>query len=149
MWELGHKEDWALKKWCFQIVVKKIKPVNPKGNHPWIFIGRTDAEAPILWLSDVKNWLIGKDPDAGKDYRQEEKGTMEFMMVGWHHELYGHEFDQAPWVGDGQWSLACWSPWGHKKSDMIEGLNWTEHICHIFLSHSSADGYLVSTSWLL
>jgi len=81
MWELGHKEDWALKKWCFQIVVKKIKPVNPKGNHPWIFIGRTDAEAPILWLSDVKNWLIGKDPDARKDWRQKEKGEDEDDMV--------------------------------------------------------------------
>ena len=88
---------------------KEIKPVNPKGNQPWIFIGRTDAEAepPILWPKDVKNWLIGKDPDAGKDWRQEEKGTTEDEMVGWHHWLDGHEFEQSPGVGEGQGSLAC------------------------------------------
>ena len=109
---------------------KEIKPVNPQGNQAWIFIGRTDAEAetPILWLSDVKNWLIGKDPDAGKDWRQEEKGTTEDEMVGWHHWLDGHEFQQAPGVGDGQGSLECCSPWGHKESDMTEWLNWIELI---------------------
>ena len=94
MWELDHKEGWVLKNWCFQIVEKalespldskEMQPVNPKGNEPWIFIGRNDAEAPILWLPDVKTWLIGKDPDAEKDWRQEEKGTTEDEMVGWHH----------------------------------------------------------------
>ena len=103
MWELNHKEDWALKNGCFQAVVlekilenpldsKEIKPVNPKGNQPWIFIGRTDAEALILWPPDVKGWPIRKDRDAGKDWRQEEKGTTEDEMVGWHHRLDGHAF---------------------------------------------------------
>jgi len=114
MWELDHKEGWALKNWCFRIVVlektletpldSKIKQVSYKGNQSWIFTGRTDAEAeiPILWPPDVKNWLIWKDPDAGKDRRQEEKGTTEDEMVGWHHRLDGHEFDQAPGDGEGQ-----------------------------------------------
>ena len=118
MWELGHKEGWAPKNWCFWTVVleetlesslycKKIKPVNPEGNQSWIFIGRTDAEseAPILWPPDLKNWLTGKDPDAGKDWRQ-EKGTAEDEMVAWHHWLDGHEFEQAPGTDDGQGSLA-------------------------------------------
>ena len=106
MWELDHKESWVLKNWCFWTVVlektlkspldcKEIKPVYPKGNQSWIFTGRTDAEAetPIFWPPDVKNWLIRKDPDAGKDWRQEEKGTTEDEMVGWHHRLNGHEFE--------------------------------------------------------
>ena len=94
----------------------------------WIFIGRTDAEAetPILWPPDAKNWLIGKDPDAGKDWRQEEKGRTEDKMVRWHHWLDGHEFGWTPGVGDGQGSLACCSPWGHKESDTTEELNWVE-----------------------
>ena len=133
MWELDHKELWELKNWCFWPVVlestfespldrKKIKPVNLKGNQSWIFFGRTDAEAvtPILWPPDVKNWLIGKDPDAGKDWRQEEKGMTEDEMVGWHHWLDGHEFEQAPGVGEGQESLACCSPWCYKESDTTE-----------------------------
>ena len=108
MWELDYKESWALKNWCFLTMVlektleslldcKEIKPVNPKGNQSWIFFGRTDteAEAPILWPPDVKNWLIGKDSDPGKDWRQEEKGTTENEMVGWHHRHNGHEFEQA------------------------------------------------------
>ena len=97
----------------------KIKPVNPRGNQSWIFLGRTDAEAetPIFWPPDVKNWLIGKDPDAGKDWRQEEKGTTEDEMVGWHHRLYGHEFEQTPGAGDGQGSLACCSPCGRNVLD--------------------------------
>ena len=101
-----------------------IYPVHPKGNQSWIFTGRTDAEAeaPILWAPDAKNWLR-KDPDAGKDWRREEKGTTEDEMVGWHHRLDGHEFEQAPGVGDGQGSLASCSPWGHKESDMTEQLN--------------------------
>ena len=104
-WELDHKESWVLKNWCFWTVVLektlespldcKINPVNPKGNQSWIFIGRMDAEAkaPILWLPDTKNWLIGKDPDAGKDWGQVEKGTTEDEMVGWHHRLNGHDFE--------------------------------------------------------
>ena len=133
MWELDHKEGWALKDWCFWTVVlektldgpldcKDIKPVHHKGIQSWIFIGRTyaEAEAPILWPPDVKSWLIRKDPDAGKDLRQEEKGTTEDEVVGWHHWLDGHEFAQALGVGKGQGSLACCSPWGHKESDMTE-----------------------------
>ena len=135
MWELDHKEGWVPKNWCFWTLVlnktlespldcKEIKPVNPKGNKSWIFIGRTDAEAegPILWLPDVKNWLIGKDPDAGKDWRQEEKGTIEAEMVGCHHWLNGHEFEQTLRVGEGQGSLVCFNLWGYKESDMAE--NW-------------------------
>ena len=114
MWELDHEESWAPKNWCFWTVVlektlespldcKEIQPVHPKGNQSWIFTGRTDAEAetPILWPPDVKNWLIGKDPDAKKDWSQEEKGMTEDEMVGWHHWLNGREFEQAPGVGDG------------------------------------------------
>ena len=134
------KKSWALKNWCFWNVIlektlessldcKEIKPVNPKGNQSWVFIGRTDAEAetPILWPPDVKNWLFGKDPDAGKDWRQEEKGTTKDEMVGWYHRLDGHEFKQAPGADDGQGSLACCSPWAHEESNMTEWLNWTEH----------------------
>ena len=105
MWALDYKESWLMRNWWFWTVVlektlespldcKEIKPVHPKGNKSWIFIGRTDAtaEAPIIWLPDAKNWLIGKDPDAGKDWRQEKKGMTEDKMVGWHHQLNGHEF---------------------------------------------------------
>ena len=134
MWELDHKEGWALKNWCFQTVVlekilhspldsKEIKPVNVKGNRSWIFIGRTEAEVPILQPPDEKSWLIGKNPDAGKDWRQEEKGTTEDEMVGWYHLLNGHKFQQAPQDGEEQGSLECYSPWGHKKLDMKKWLN--------------------------
>ena len=128
----------APKNWCFWTVVlektlespldcKEIQPANPKGDQSWIFIGRTDAEAETnTWLPDAKNWLIGKGPDAGKDWRQEEKGMTENEMVEWHHQLDGHEFEQAPGVGEGQGSLACCIPWGHKESDTTEQLNWTE-----------------------
>ena len=104
---------------------KEIEPVNPKGNQSWIFIGRTDAEAetPILWPPDVKNWLVGENPDAGKDWRQ-EKGMTENEMVGWHHQLNGHEFEQAPGVGDGQGSLVFCSPWVTKNQTPLR--NWTE-----------------------
>ena len=107
---------------------KEIQLVHPKGDQSWIFIGRTDAEAeaPILWPPDAKNWLIWKDPDAGKDWRQEEKGTTEDEIVGWHYWLDGHEFEKAPGVSDGQGDLVCCCPWGHKESDMTEQLNWTE-----------------------
>ena len=137
MWEMDHKEGWAPKNWCFQTVVlektlespldcKEIKPVNPKRNCSWIFIARTDVEAdtPILWLPDVKIWLIRKDPDVGKDWRHEQKGVTEDEMVGYHHWLDGHEFEKAPRVGDGQGSLACCSPWGCKELDMIKWLNF-------------------------
>ena len=136
MWELDYKESWELKNWCFRTVVlektlesplscKEIQPINPKGNHSWIFIGRTDAEAeiPILWPPDAKNWLIGKDLDAGKDWRQEEKRMTEDEMVGWYHQLHGHEFEHAPGVGDGQGSLACCSPWGCKETGLSD---WSE-----------------------
>ena len=128
MWELDYKESWVPKNWCFWTVVlektlespldcKEIQPVTPEGNQSWIFIGRTDAEAetPILWPPAVMNWLIGKDPDAGKNRRQEEKGKIEDEMVGWHHRLNGLEFEQAPGVGDGQGSLMCYSPWGLQR----------------------------------
>ena len=107
---------------------KEIKPVHPKGNQPWIFFGRTDAkvEALIIWPPDAKSWLTGKDPDAAKDWRLEEKGMTEDEMVGWHHRCDGHEFEQAPGVGDGQGSLACRSPWGRKESYTTEQLNWTD-----------------------
>ena len=115
---------------------KEIKPVNLKGNQTWIFTGRTNAEAetPILWPPDVKNWLIWKDPDAGKDWRQ-EKETTEDEMVGWHHWLNGHEFEWTLGAGDGQGGLACCSPWGHKESDTIEQLNWTEGVWQL-ISHT-------------
>ena len=137
MWELDYKESWALKNWCFWTVVlektlespldNEMQPVHPKGNQSWIFIGGIDAEveASILWLLDVKNWLIGNDPDAGKDWRREDKGTTEDEMVVWYDQLNKHE--HVLWVGDGQGSLACCSPWGCKESDMTEWLNWAMH----------------------
>ena len=138
-WELDHKESWALINWWFWAVVlektlesplhcKELKPVHPKGNQSWIFTGKTDAEAeaPILWPPDAKNWLIWKDPDSGKDWRQEEKGMREDEMVGWYHWHDGHEFEKAAGVGDWQGSLACCSPWGPKESDTIELMNWTD-----------------------
>ena len=154
MWQLDHKESWVPKNWCFWTVVlektlespldcKEIKAVNPKGNQPWILTGRTDAEAeaPILWLPDVKNWLIGKDPGARKCWRQEEKGMTEDEMVGWYHRLNGHEFEQALGAGDGQGSLACCSPWGHKESETTEWLNWTELThCEVVTSVCGGDG---------
>ena len=125
-WELDLKEVWESKHWCFWTVVlektlespldrKEIKPVCPKGHQPWIFIGRTDAETPILWPADEKSWLTGKDPGAGKDWRQEEKRVTEDEMVGWHHWLKGHEFEQS--LGDSEWqgSLAYCSPWSSKE----------------------------------
>ena len=129
MWELDYKETAVLEKTLESpLDSKEIKPINPRGNQSWIIIGRIDAEAevPILWPPDEKNWLICKDPDAGKDWRQEEKGTTEDEMVGWHHQFNGYEFEQALGVGDGQGSLVCCSPWGYKQSDTIEWLSWTE-----------------------
>ena len=140
-----YKKACVLKNWCFWTVVldktlespldcKDSKPVNSQGNQSWIVIGRTDveAEAPILWPPDVKDWLIRKDPDAGKDWRQEEKGMNEDEMVGWHHQINGHEFEKALGDSEGQGSLGCCSPWSHKESDMTERLNWTERIHSLF-----------------
>ena len=137
MWELDHKESWVPKNWCFWTMVlekthespldcKEIQPVHPKGNQCWIFIGKTDdeAETPILWPPDVKNWLIRKDTDAGKDWRQ--KGMTEDEMVVWYHRLDEHEFERVSGVGDGQGSLVCCSPWSCKELDTMEWLNWNE-----------------------
>ena len=138
MWELGHKEGWTLKNWCFGTVglektvesplgCKEIQPVNPMGNQSWIFTGRTDdeAEGPILWPPVAKSWFTGKDLDAGKDWRQEKKGTTEDEMVRWHHLLNGHEFEQTLGDSKGQGSLACCSPWGQKELDMTKQLHNT------------------------
>ena len=166
MWELDYKESWAPKNWCFWTVVlektlespldcKEIQPGHPKGDQSWVFIGRTDfeAETPILWPPDANSWLIGKDPDAGKDWGQGEKGTTEDEIVGWHHWLDGHGFEWTPGDGDGQEGLACCSLWGHKELDMTERLNWTvgyhflalslpnldphQHLCYIPLRYIS------------
>ena len=139
MWELDCEEGWAPKNWCFWNVVlektlqssldcKKIQPVHPKGDQSWVFLGRTDAEAetPILWPPHVKSWLIGKDPDAGRDWGQEEKGMTENEMAGWHHGLDGCESGWTPGDGDGQGGLACCDSWGRKELDTTERLNWTE-----------------------
>ena len=127
MWELDHKESWALKNGCFWTVVlektpesplgcKEIQPVHPKGNQSWIFIGRTDveAEAPVLWPPDAKSCLIGKDPDAGKDWGQEVKWTAGDEMVGWHHPLNGRGFGWTPGVGDGKGGLVCCDWWSRR-----------------------------------
>jgi len=139
VWELDYKESWVPRNCCFWTVVlekilespsdcKEYQPGHPKGDHSWVFIGRTDAKAetPILWPPDAKSWLIWKDLDAGKDWRQEEKGTTEDEMVRWHHWLNGHEFGWTPGVDDGQGGLACCGSWGRKESDTIEWLNWTD-----------------------
>ena len=111
---------------------KEIQPVHPKGDQSWVFNGRTDVETetPILWPPDAKSWLIWKDPDAGKDWRQEEKGTTEDKMVGWHHWLNGHGFGWTLGGGDGEGGLVCCGSWGRKKSDTTEWLNWTDQEFH-------------------
>ena len=136
MCELDHKaKHWridAFGLWCWRRLLKspldskEIKPVNPKGNQPWLFTERTDAEAPILWPPDAKSKLTGKDPDAGKDWRREEKGKTEDEMTGWHHQLNGHEFEQALGVGDGQGNLACSVAHGVAKS-WTRLSNWTDY----------------------
>ena len=141
MWELDYKESWTLMSWYFWTVVlektlespldcKEIQPVHPNGDQSWVFIGRTDVEAEttILWPPDANSWLIWKAPDAGKDWRQEEKGMIEDEMAGWHCWLGEHEFEWAPAVGDGQGGLACCSPWGHKELDTAEWLNWNHFL---------------------
>ena len=139
MWELDYKESRVLKNWCFWTVVlekaiespldcKEIQTVHPKGVPSWVFIGKTDVEAetPIFWPPDEKSWLIWKDPDAGKDWGQKEKGMTEDEMVGWHHRLNGHRFGWTLGVVDGHGGLACCSSWSRKESDTTEQLNWTE-----------------------
>ena len=168
MWELDYKECWAPKNWCFWTVVlektlespldcKEIQPVHPKGGQSWVFIGRTDAETETLILrpSDVKNWLIGKDPNAGKDWRWEEKGTTENEMAGWHHWLNRHEFEQALGVGD-RWvgGLAGCGSWDQKESDKTEWLNWTELcfllaclLAYFILLHTSSCAVSYQGNW--
>ena len=152
MLELDYKGSWVPKNWCFWTVVldktlespldcKEIQPVYPKGDQSWVFIGRTDveAEAPILWPPDAKSWLIGKDPDAGKDWEQEEEGATEEEMVGWYHRLNGHEFEWTLGVGDGQGGLACYGPWGRRVGhDWATELDWTEAY-HNILKNNTRD----------
>ena len=154
MWKLDYKESWVLKNGCFWTVVlekilespldsKEIQLVHPKEDQSWVFIGRNDVEAkiPILWPSEVKNWLIWKDPDVGKDWRQEEKGMTEDKMVGWNHWLNGHEFEYIPRAGDGQGGLVCCSPWRCKDLDVTEWLNWTEWRQMAGLRYTEAKSY--------
>ena len=139
-WELDCEESWAPKYWSFWIVVlektlespldcKEIQPVYSKGDQPWVFFGKNDAKAETP--PHVKSWLIGKDPDAGRDWGQEEKGMTENEMAGWHHRLDGREFVWTPGVGDGQGGLECGNSWGCKELDMTEWLNWTEEYLKI------------------
>ena len=140
MWDLDYKESWVLKNWYLWTVAlektiespldcKEIQPVHPKGDQSWVFTGRTDVEAetPILWPPDVKSWLIGKYSDAGRDWGQEEKGTTEDEMAGWHHGLSVHGFGWTPEVDDGQGGLGCCCSWGRKELDTTERLDWSEY----------------------
>ena len=160
MWELDCEESWVLKNWCFWTVVlektlespldwKEVQPVHPKGDQSWVFIGRTDVEAetPILWLPDVKSWLIWKDSDAGRDWGQEEKGTTEDEMVGWYHRLNGHGFGWTPGVGDGWGGLACCSSWGHKESDTTEQLNWTDYYSNLSIKINTIKELILKEKW--
>ena len=150
MWELDCEESWAPKNWCFWTVVlektlespldcKEIQPVHPKGYQSWVFIRRTDAAArtPVLWPPDTKSWLTVKDPDAGRDWGQEEKGTTEDEMAGWHHRLVAHEFGWTSGVGDGQGGLMCCDSKGCKESEMTEWLNWTDAFFWMFYGFRS------------
>ena len=141
MWKLDCEESWAPKNWCFWTVVlektlespldcNEIQQVHSKGDQSWVFIGRTDAEAesPILWPRHEKIWLIGKDPDAGRDWEQEEKGMTEDEIAGWHHWLDGQEFERTLGVDGGQGGLTCCVSWGCKELETTEWLNWTELI---------------------
>ena len=143
-WTLWCEESWSLKNWCFWTVVlektpenpldcKEIQPVHSKGDQSWVFFGRTDAktETPILWPPHVKSWLIGKDSNVGRDWRQEEKGMKEDEMAGWHHQLHGREFGWTPRVGARQGGLACCNSWGRQESDTTERLNWAELISDV------------------
>ena len=156
MWELDYKERWAQKNWCFCTMVlektlespldcKEIQPIHPKGDHSWVFIGRTDVEAEtsILWPPDVKSWLIEKDPDAGKDWGPEEKGRTEDEMVGWHHWLNGHRFRWTLGVGDGQGSLANCTSRGGQGSDMAERLSNSTNGDAIYWTRTCCDGHSI------
>ena len=149
MWELDCEESWVPKNWCFWTVVlektpespldcKEIQPVHAKADLSWVFIGKTDAaaETPIPWPPDAKSWLIGKDPDAGKDWGWEEKGTTEDEMVGWHHRLNGHGFGWTLGVGNGQGGLAYCVSSVHKESDITQWLNWIDWICVHTCTHT-------------
>ena len=151
MWEQDNKKGRAPKNWCLRIVVlektlespltcKEIKPVHPK-DQSWVFIGRTDAEAdaPILWSSDAKNYLIREEPDCGKGWRQEAKGVTEDEMVGWYHQLNRHKLEQTPGDGEGQGSLACWSPWGCRESHTTERLNYNNRWSYVQGSKRDTD----------
>ena len=153
MWELDCEESWAPKNWCFWSLVlektlespldcKEIQPVHSEGDQPWVFFGRNDTkvETPVLWPPHEKSWLIGKDSYAGRDWGQEEKGTTEDEMAGWHHWLDGHGFEWTLGVGDGQEGLACCSSWDCKESDMTERLNWTEG----FYQNTKANDWLTA-----
>ena len=144
MWELDYKESWVPKNWCCWTVVlektlespldcKEIQPVHPKGDQSLVFIGWTDdeAETPVLWPPDAKNWLIWKDPDAVNDWGQEEKWMTEDEMVGWHHQLNGHGFGWTPGVGDRQGGLVCCGSWGRREFDTTECLNWPECLSYL------------------
>ena len=166
MWELDCEESWALKNWCLWTVVlekktlespldcKEIQPVHSKGDQSWVFFGRTDAEDEtlILWPPHAKSWLIGKDSDAGRDWGQEEMGTTEDEMAGWHHWLDGCESEWTLGVGDGQRGLVCCDSWGHKSwtrlSDWTE-LNWTEHILNAYYNPSNITNSLCASSHLI
>ena len=136
-WTIKKAECWRIdgfEVWCWRTLespldCKEIQPVHPKGDQSSVFIWRTyaEAETPILWPPDANSWLIWEDPDAGKDWRQEEKGMTKDEMAGWHHWLNGHEFEWTPGVGHGQGGLVCCGSWGHKESDMTERLNWIEY----------------------
>ena len=153
MWELNHKKGWAPKNWCLWTVVlektlesplasKEIKAVNPKGNQPWIVIGRTDAEAPILWQPDVKSRVIEKDPDAGKDWRQKEKEAAENEMVGWHHRLNGHEFEQTPGDGEGPGSLVSM---GSQRVGHNLGAEQQQRVGGLLLAAPTSDSKFMAT----
>ena len=157
MWELDYKESWAPKNWCFWTVMletlespldcKEIQPVHSKGDQSWVFFGKNhaNAETLVLWPPYAKSWLIGKDSDAGRGWGQEEKGTTEEEMAGWHHRLDGRESEWTPGVGDGQGGLVCCDSWGRKESDMTERLNWIFHSIyepHLIFIHLSGDGHL-------
>ena len=153
-WTIKKAEHWRIdgfELWCWrrllrvpwtarrsnQSILKEIQTVHPKGDQSWVLIGRTDAEAetPILWPPHAKSWLIGKDPDAGRNWGQKEKGTTEDEMAGWHHRLNGHESEWTPGDGDGQGGLACCDSWGRKETDTTEQLNWTKLNCFLHLQY--------------
>ena len=149
-WTIKKAECWiidAFELWCWRrlltvpCMARRSNQSILKGNQSWIFIGKTDAEAeaPMLWPHDGKNWLIGKDPEAEKDWRQEEKGTTENQMTGWFHQLNGYELEQAPGDGEGQESMACCSPWGCRESDMTERLNWTDWLKEHYVYRKKVD----------